>query len=138
MKILDSVKLLYCLNDDGVNRAYEVLGNLLNNTEYLQVLPEQLDRELKEQREQYEAKWQEEERIEKEKRDAELQAFQDKYKSELLMIDRCFIPWFDNKDMLKVIDVVNDKALWKIREAFTWGYIQGKRAERARRKKVAL
>ncbi len=57
-----------------------------------------------------------------------------RYVKEFKMIGSNNAFW-SNMEMLRAIDTVADP-FWKPINAFTWGYIQGKRAERARRKKV--
>ncbi len=133
MSILDSIRLLYCLNESGVNRAHDLLTELVADPQYQRVTLEQLFEETDNITQEAESEYQKER---KEAKQQELDTKQ-RFKEELMMIDRCCIPWLDNKDILKAIDVVNSEAFWKVRESFTWGYIQGIRAERARRKKVS-
>ncbi|MGN6713407.1 hypothetical protein [Anaerocolumna jejuensis] len=59
-----------------------------------------------------------------------------RYAKELKMIGENNSYW-DLEGVLEAIDITSSP-YFKTSEAFTWGYIQGKRAERARRKKVTL
>lgn len=139
MKSLDNVKLLFCFNKTGEEKVNEVLNELLSNPEYIQVSTEQLEQELKEQKKQDNAKLQEKEVVKKrkaEEKEISLKALQDKYKKELKMIEQHCFPVSDF-DMIDAIRARNESQFVTSCNVFTWGYIQGKRAERARRKKVA-
>lgn len=140
MNILDDIRLLYCLNEAGVDKAHEVLEKLLNNVEYLHVTPEQLRQELEKQRQQDELVWQireEEERARKEKKEAEILALKKKYQQEFKMIgwQNAFHKQYDILEALE--KTVKGSVLWKLVHAFNWGYIQGIRAERFKRKRVS-
>lgn len=132
MTIFDNINLLYCLNEAGANKAYKVLTSILQNEEYAKMTPEQLEQEFKEQRREEEEKRAKNE----EARKAELQSLKDKYKLELKMIGDQN-DFYEQSYMLEIIEkVAEGGTFWKLVHAFNWGYIQGKRAERARRKKV--
>lgn len=137
MTILDNIRLLYCLNDAGVNKAYEVLGSILDNAEYLQKSLEQFNQELNEQLKQDKAKLQEEERIEKEKHTAEQQALRDKYKSVLNILSHQRIPTKTQLEVIKAIKSIGEGKFLAQCDIYTYGFIQGIKAERARRKKVS-
>ena len=137
MTILDNIKLLYCLNDAGVNKAYEVLGSLLDNAEYLQKSPEQFSQELNEQLKQDKAKLQKEEQLKKEKHAAELKALRDKHKSVLSILSHQRIPAKIQLEIIEAIKSIGEGDFLAQCDIYTYGFIQGIKAERARRKKVA-
>lgn len=131
MQITDNVNILMCFNDKGTDKAYEVLKNILNDLEYIDTTPEKYDLKIKELIEQNAIK-QHQRLIEKEEKKRVLK---NRYISEFKMIDRAICSISDNLDLLKAIDLLNDTSYWKIIKAFEWGFIQGKRADRARRKR---
>jgi hypothetical protein len=102
MILLENIRLLYCLNDTGVDKAYELLNNLITNHEYLQITPEQLKQQ---------------------------------YENDLKIIANQLIPT-KHLDLLFAIKYLYRSNSMMLSNVYSWGYIQGKRDERARRKKV--
>jgi len=123
------------LNEDILKKIALMLEDMPSMEKYNKnTLPERIE-ELKE----LERKKVEEERQERENRiankQAEEQVLKERYRQEFKIIGRTLWSASDNLDLLKAIDFLNDTSYWKIIKAFEWGIIQGKRAERARRKR---
>lgn len=140
MNSMENIKLLFCFNEAGEEKVNEILNNLLLNTDYLRTTPEQLDLELKEQRQQDEESLKSKEEKKKqiaEEKEAKLSALCNKYKNELQIIGGQHFP-VNEFDMLDAIRATNRGQFLSLCDTYNWGYIQGKRSERARRKKVSL
>lgn len=134
MQISDNVKFLLCLNDIGMDKAYELLTSVLKDPKYFSITPEQHDQKTEDMLKQSDIEF----RKKIKAKEANILELNRKYKFELRMVERCIIPWTENVDFLKAIDTLYDDSYWKVIHAFEWGFIQGKKAERARRKKVTL
>jgi hypothetical protein len=134
MKLMDNIKLLFCFNEAGHEKINEILNNLLHNSDYMETTPEQYDIESKAKREQEEREWKEQETA----KEAEKEKLKEKFAHEFLATRRVITPYIENEAFLKAVDAVFNSSYSKIRKAFDWGYIQGKRAERTRKKKVSL
>lgn len=133
MNILNSIRLLYCLNESGVNKAYELLEGLMHSQEYRQNSVEQLQQEILEEQKGLILKAAKKE-DEKEIRETEIRK---QYEKEFMMIGTQKEFW-NQRDIFEAIDIIDKESLMKITSAFNWGYIQGKKTERARRKKVSI
>jgi hypothetical protein len=123
MKFGDAMQLLVCLNDAGVNKACELLGELLQNKDFMEVTMEQLTEQVKEKNRQ--------DKIEIQKKQDEVSAkrkvIRDKYSNEFLMMGRLPI---SELEMLQAISETENDYFMGLSKAYNWGYIQGKRAVR--------
>lgn len=137
MEILDSIKLLYCLNEKGVDKAHKVLIDLVNNYEYQEITPGELIKEIAESNKTVTLKQKEEQRIQQQKKTQEDQEIRKEFAKELFMIEQNPAPWTDDK-FLRAIDKLNIIPVFKVWNIYTWGYIHGKRVERTKRKKVSV
>ena len=138
MSILESIRLLYCLNESGIDKAHDLLTELVNDQQHNRVTLEQLFDETDKIIQDAEIKFQKEDEEAKQRKLNERQQLSKDYKDELRMIDNTMVPFMENQDIFKVIDRLNDYSIMKIRNAYAWGYIRGIRTERARRKKVSV
>lgn len=134
----ENARLLFCLNGVGETKVNAILKEIAKNPQYIRVTYEDLLKGLKEEREQREIEYRLQKEEEK-KREEELkkyvQGLRDKYKCELKMMGKQMA--FHSQ--LEVLDMINRTDLDPIMKqvsSFNWGYIQGIKAERARRKKV--
>lgn len=132
MKLQDNVKILMCLNNEEMDKAYEFLTPILNNPQYINTTIDQLDQNIKDGNNQSIIEMEQRQK----ERENKIIDLRNEHKSSLLIISRVIAPWNENVDLLKAIDILENNSFWKIKEAFEWGYIQVKRAERARRKKA--
>lgn len=139
MKLLENIRLLYCLNEVGEAKVNDILKSIITNPEYIKVSYEGLLQELEEIEQQNEIEYKEKQKLmqqkEKEMED-EIEQLEEKYKHELKMIGNQ-TAFYDQREMIDVIKKVTKASdYWKMIQSFNWGYVQGIRAERARRKKV--
>lgn len=136
MGILDSIRLLYCLNESGIDKAHDLLTELINDPQHNRVTLEQLFEETDNIIQEAEIKFQkedEEKKIELSNRKCEIGQ---QYEKEFKMIENQNV-YITQKHILDAIKVYEESPYMRLVSSFHWGYIQGKRAERARRKQVS-
>lgn len=126
MDLKETIRRLYCLNEQGKVRANEVLKDLMQNQENIKISYEQLTQEIKEE-ENYEYEYSE--GYEREHRSQ----LEEKYKKELRLLSMQ-VPSFDNIELLEAIQCRFDAGKLGVISLFNYGVFEGKRAERARRK----
>lgn len=135
MFYIDNLKMLNCLNDTGLNKVHELLSELLENKVYTQISLEQLEKETEESIKQRSIKWETEKEEEKNKRDSKIKELKQQYKSELHILYNQPLP-LNQLDLLYAIEDIEDSKAITLCNVYLWGYIQGKRDERARRKNI--
>ncbi len=138
MTILDNIRLLYCLNEAGVDKAHELLEGLLLNQECRQTTPEQLQQQIIEEKSKIMSAKDKAGEEKAQERNTRKQEIRQQHESEFMIIGRQKA-FYDQEDMIKNICQYNDSEdIWTASRSYNWGYVQGIRTERARRKKVAL
>ncbi|MGF7145948.1 putative glycosyl hydrolase (DUF1957 family) [Anaerotaenia torta] len=136
MSMVESIKLLHCLNETGIDKVHEFLEELVHDPECLQVTPEQLQQGAAVTRRQAEEEMRKAEREAEQKRRNRRQEIRQQYATEFKLIDNSKAFW-EQEDILKAINATDEYGgVFVLTRAYNWGYIQGERAERARRKKV--
>lgn len=136
MSILDNIRFLYCLNESGVDKAHDLLTELVTDPQYQRVTLDQLFDETDNIIHEAESNFQkedEEKKLELSNRKQEIEA---QYSEEFRILGHQNAFW-KQKEMLESINDYEDDPCLRLVDTYNWGYIQGIRAERARRKKVS-
>lgn len=128
MDLKENIRMLFCLNEQGEAKVKEILKELLQNPEYISITNEQLTEELNEEEIQLENEYKQ---LEKEKETL----LDEKYKDELQILSKQ-VPSFDNIELLEAIHSKYGAGKLGIISLFNYGVFEGKRVERARRKKL--
>lgn len=142
MDLQENIRLLFCLNEKGEVKANEILKDLLQNPEYIKISFEQLTEELKEEEKHRENEYKE--KLEKDRKEKELRekALQEERKQ---LEERYADYWFmirqqgfteDKYNVIEAIFKLSNSSFIGRLNIFNLGVIEGKRAERARRKKA--
>lgn len=124
MDLKENIRMLFCLNEQGEAKANEILKELLQNPEFISITNEQLTEELNEEEIQLENEYKQ---LEKD--------LEENYK-EVLQILSKQVPSFDNIELLEAIQSKYGAGKLGIISLFNYGVFEGKRVERARRKKL--
>lgn len=127
---IENIQLLLCLNEKGEKKLNEVLKTISEDPMYIKGSYEQLTQEYKEQ---------ENERVNENNKELENQRKQleEQYASDWHVIRNQQLP-FDKTNIVEAIfDLSNSFVVGRL-NIFNLGVIEGKRAERAKRKKVQV
>lgn len=130
MQILENLQLLYCLNEKGEEKINEVLKTISKDPLYIKGSYEQLTQEFKEQ---------EKESIDEHNKELEYQKEQleEQYANDWHVIREQQLP-FDKMNVIEAIFSLSNSLIVGRLNVFNLGVIEGKREERARRKKIKL
>lgn len=137
LELIENIRLLYCLNEQGHSKVNGILRNFAQNPEYIKVSFDQSIQELNDDKVQREIKYKEEQEEARRKLAEKSKRLEEQYRNELFILNRHANPHV-NIGLLKAIRFKYGEGTMALINLFDWGYIQGIRAERARRKKVQV
>lgn len=133
LELIENIRLLHCLNEQGHSKVNGILKDLVQNPEYIEVSYEQLTEELKEEKKQHKEKLE----IDRKQREDERKQLEEQYANDWLIVRNQHLP-FDKKNVIEAIFNLTNSSFVGRLNVFNLGVIEGKRAERARRKKVKV
>lgn len=135
MILVDNLNMMYCLNDNGLTKVHELLKGLLEKEEYTQISLEQLKKENEESSEQRKIQWKKEEEERKLKKEEKNNQIKQQFKKELKLVGEQSLP-LEQLELIYAIQDIEECNSMMLCKVYLWGYIQGKRHERSRRKKA--
>lgn len=133
MNLVENIKLLYCLNELGGNKANEVLKDMLHNKDYTKISYEDLENEIKEIEKQEEIKNNKEEQEKAKKEEETRKQLEQQYADEWHILRQHF-PHPEKANLFNAIMILSGNILFTHSSIYNLGVIDGKRAERNRRK----